>query len=100
MARASSIRDNNIDVEPNELGCHFRIALAAPLRIPVLDRNIATFGPTEFAQALHKCSDPLTLSRRPGRAQVSDGRELGGLLRPRRERPRRSAAEQRYEIAP
>src|SRR5262249_32485251 len=67
--------DDNIDVEPNELGRKFGKALAASLRIPGFDRNIATFDPTEFAQPLHKSGDSLTLSRGRIRAQVSDGRQ-------------------------
>ena len=42
----------------------------------------------------------MALARRRARAQESDGRQLRRLLRARRERPRRRAAEQRDELAP
>src|SRR5262245_19047444 len=96
----SSIGDDNVDVEPNELRRKFGIALAAALRIPIFNRKIATFDPAELAQPLHKSSDPLTFGRRRGGPQVTDSRQLPRLLRPHRERPHRRAAEQRDELAP
>src|SRR5262249_58043877 len=95
----SSIGDDNVDVKPNELSCEFGIALAATLRIPIFNREIATFDPADLAQPLHKSSDPLTFGRRRSGPQVPDGRQLPQLLRARRERPRHRAAEQRYELA-
>src|SRR5262249_14844064 len=56
--------------------------------------------PAELAQSLRKSSDPLTFSRRRSGPQVPDGRQLPRLLRARRERPRRRAAEERDERAP
>jgi hypothetical protein len=48
----------------------------------------------EFAQPLHKGSDPLALDRRSGWTQVSDGRHFRRLLRTRSDRPCCGAAEQ------
>ena len=95
-----AVRDNDIDLEPDELGGDLGEALAASLRPAILDRDGATLDPTEFAQPLHESGDPLAVGRRRARAQEPDGRQLAGLLRARRERPRRRrAAEKRDELA-
>ena len=75
------IRDNDIDVKPDELGRDLDEALAAPLRPPILDRDGATLDPADFAQPLQQGSDPLALDRRSGWTQVSDGRHFRRLLR-------------------
>src|SRR5262249_12745658 len=94
------MRENDIDLEPDQFGGDLSETLAAALRPANLNRDVATFHPTEFAQPLHECGEPLALDQGRGGAQESDGRQLAGLLRARRERPRRRAAEQRYERAP
>ena len=100
-ATAASRRDNDIDLEPDELGRDLGEALVASLRPAILDRDGAALDPAEFAQPLHKGGDPLAPGRRRARAQEPDGRQLARLLRARRERPRRRrAAEQRDELAP
>jgi hypothetical protein len=43
------VRHNDIDLEPDELGHHLGGALCASLQPPVLDRDVATLDPTEFA---------------------------------------------------
>ena len=53
-ADGGSVRDNDIDLEPDELGRDLGIALDASLRPAILDRDGATFDPAEFAQSLHK----------------------------------------------
>src|SRR5262245_63366674 len=94
------MRENDIDLEPDQFGGDLGEALAAALRPANLNRDVATFHPTEFAQTLHECGEPLALDQGRGGAQESDGRQLAGLLRARRERPRsRRAAEQRDEVA-
>ena len=50
--------DNDIDLEPDELGRDLGEALAASLRPAILDRDRATFDPAEFAQSLHKSGGP------------------------------------------
>jgi hypothetical protein len=87
------IRDNDIDVKPDELGRDLDEALAAPLRRPILDRDGATLDPADFAQPLQQGSDPLALDRRSGWTQVSDGRHFRRLLRTRSDRPCCGAAE-------
>ena len=56
---ASSDVDNDIDLEPDQLGGDFGEALAASLRPAILDRDVATFDPAEVAQPLHKSGGPL-----------------------------------------
>ena len=95
-----SRRDNDIDLEPDELGRDLGVALVASLRPAILDRDVATLDPTKFAQPLHKSGNPLALNRRVG-GQESDGRQFARLLRARRERPRRRRAAQcEYEFSP
>src|SRR6516225_6952960 len=92
-------RDDDINLEPYELGREFGEAFAAPFSPPILDRDRATIDPTEFAQPLRKSGDPLARGRIRAPTQESDGRQLR-LLRARRERPRSRAAEKRDELPP
>src|SRR5262249_8729255 len=95
------MRENDIDLEPDQFGGDLSETLAAALRPANLNRDVATFHPTEFAQPLHECGEPLALDQGRGGAQESDGRQLARLLPPRRERPRRRrAAYKRDERAP
>src|SRR5262249_48009876 len=61
--------------------------------------NIAPFDITEVAHPAHEFLTNLIVVR-GSRSDVSDARGLGRLLRTRRDRPRRRAAEQRDELAP
>src|SRR5262245_18513219 len=95
------MRENDIDFQPDELGCKLAKAFATPFRPTIFNRNGASISPAEFGQPLHKSSGPLDLLCRRARAQEPDGRQLPWLLRARHYRPRRSrAAEQRYELSP
>src|SRR5262249_14747808 len=96
----ASHRDNNIDFEPDELSCDLSEAFWASLRPANLDPDSAAIDPTEFAQPLYERGDVLALDRSRARAQEADSRQLSGLLRPRRERPRGSRADRRDELAP
>src|SRR5262249_49779082 len=63
--------------------------------------HVAAVGPTQFLQALQECSDAgkrFRIVRGPGQQQP-DAAHPFRLLRVRRERPRRRAAEKRYELA-
>src|SRR5215831_17350737 len=93
-------RNNDIDLEPDQLGRVFCDAFIAALCPAILNREVATIDPAEFTQPLHKSGNSFALNRRVG-AQEPDGRQLACLLRARRERrgSRRRAAEQRYELA-
>ena len=94
-------RDNDIDLEPDEFRCDLGISLAASFRPPILDRDVAALDPAEFAQSLHESGNPLALGRKrvaaPKNPMVGS---FAGCCAPRRDRPRRRAAEQRDELAP
>src|SRR5262249_519567 len=59
-------------------------AFVASLGPAILDRNSATFIPTNLAESLHKRSDPFASGRTRALAQEADGRQLPPLLRARR----------------
>src|SRR5215472_3306415 len=83
------------------LGSELGGPIAASLRPAILDDEVATLGPAEFAQPLHKGGDPTALGcGHRYRAQEPDGGQLARLLRARRHWPRCRAAEQRDELAP
>src|SRR5439155_10509104 len=96
---------NDIDLESDNLGRDFDVALDASLRPAILDRDGAALDPAEFAQPLHKSRGPMAPCSRRARAEKSDGRQLAGLLRPPGERPKKGkrdcrATKQRDERAP
>src|SRR5262249_36303784 len=95
------ICDNDIDFKSDELGSELGGPIAASLRPAILDDEVATLGPAEFAQPLQKSSDPTALGGgHRYRAQDPEGGQLARLLRARRERPRnRRAADERDELA-
>ena len=70
------MRDDDFDLEPNELGEGLGGTVSAALRPPILDCDTATFDPVEFTQSLHESVGPFLLRRRRGRAQESDGRQF------------------------
>src|SRR5262249_14902390 len=91
--------DNDVHLEPDNLGRDLGDALGASLRPAILYRDGATLDPAERTQSLRKSRDVCT-PRRSFRAQEPYSRELPLLLRARRERPRsRCSAEQRDERA-
>src|SRR5262249_11410763 len=95
-----SRRNNDIDLQPDELGREFCVALIAALYPAILNHEVATVDPSEFAEPLHERGNPFALERRR-RAQESDDRQLARLLRPRGERPgHRRAADERDEPPP
>jgi hypothetical protein len=55
------VRDDDIDLEPDELRRDVGQAFGVPLRPTNLNRHGATLDPTEFAQPLHKGGDPLAI---------------------------------------
>jgi hypothetical protein len=61
------MHENDIDLQPDELGRELGEAFAASLRPTILDRDGAAFYPAEFAQSLDKSRRQLALRRRCGR---------------------------------
>jgi hypothetical protein len=49
---------NDIDLEPDKFGREFGEQLVTSLRPAIDDRNRPILDPAEFAQSLHKSSDP------------------------------------------
>ena len=58
-----SSRDDDIDLEADELGRDLGVALGAALRPAILDRDGAALDPAEFAQPLHEGADPMAVER-------------------------------------
>jgi hypothetical protein len=79
--RRGTDRDNDIDLEPNELGRDLSGSVIASFFPAVLNRDVAALDPAEFAKVQQKGIDPLALCRTRAPAQVPDGRQL--LLRRR-----------------
>src|SRR5262249_56912321 len=101
ISRRIAVRDNNIDLEPDELGRELGGALVAALRPAIREREVATLNPAEFAQPLHQHGVPLAVRCRRARDKASDGYQFPELLRLRRERPRGCcAAKQCDEFSP
>ena len=92
-------RDDDINLEPDELGSDLPIALALPFRPAILNRDGSVLDPAEFAQSLRKCSNPGALYRRRARAQEPNRWQFRRLLCPRCEWPRCRSAEQGDELA-
>src|SRR5262249_12269032 len=63
------ISDDDIDLEPDELGRDLGEALLASLGPAILDGDGSILDPAEFAQPLYKSSGPLAPRQRSGRAQ-------------------------------
>jgi hypothetical protein len=95
-----SIGNNDVDLEPDELGRDLCSALGAPLCPTNLDGDGACLDPAEFTQPLYQSGEPVALGRRRALAQEPDGRQLRRLLRARRERPRGRAAKHPEKFAP
>ena len=96
-----SARDDDIDLEPDELGRDLGEALGATLPPAILDGDGTSIDPPELPQPLHQHGEPLAVGCRSARHQEPDCRQLRRLLRVRRKRPSDGrAAEQRDELAP
>jgi hypothetical protein len=52
-------RDDDIDLEPDEISRELGVAFAASLRPVILNRDGTTLDPAEAAQPLQKSSNPL-----------------------------------------
>src|SRR5262245_13423878 len=97
--RESVVRHDNIDLKPDELGGDLGKSLVASLGPAILDCEIAAVAPPQFPQSPNKGGSPFALCRCRTGAQQANDRWLA-LLRARRQRPRRRAADERDELAP
>src|SRR5215467_1340637 len=90
-----------MDLLLHEFGRNFGDALRTCLRPAFLDRDGATFNPTEFTQSLGKSSAPRIGYSVSANEYERNGRPLARLLPPRDKRARdRYAAKKRKEFAP
>jgi len=80
--------ENDIDLEPDELGRDLRHALAASFRPAIRYCDGASLDPAEFAQPLQKSSNVTWSGPERADRQVPDSRQLPRLLRARRDRQR------------
>jgi hypothetical protein len=95
------MRDNDIDLEPDELGGNLGEALATALRPAIFNRDVATLDPAELAQPLQESGDPVARGGRRGHAGKPNGRQPARLLRARRERQAgRRTSEQHNDVSP
>src|SRR5262249_33027263 len=76
----------------------FRHSILPPSGPAELDRHVAAFNIPGFAQAFAKCLQVFDAHLRRTGTKETDHRQR--LLRARRERPHRRAAEERDEVAP
>src|SRR6516225_5106406 len=89
--------DDDIDFETDQLSGQFRQPTDLSFRRSKLKSNVLPLNIPQVAQSLPKLP-PKLLRIDIANDQCADRRHLR-LLRPRRERPRRRAAKQRYELA-
>jgi transposase len=92
-------RHDDVRLEANQLGRQAWESIVSPLRPPILDGDVLALDMAQFAEPLAECVDELPLQRRGGGPKVTDPSDLPNLLRSRRKRPRRRAAEKRDELA-
>src|SRR5262249_28833865 len=95
-----TIRGNHRHPSSNQIRCEHRQSIRLILRPAVHYRDILSFDEAGMLQALLECAQ--AVSERLGRGAVEEPDHWHrGLLRPRRQRPRRRrAAEHRDELAP
>src|SRR5215211_5120204 len=93
------VSENDIHLEADELRCNLSKPFASSLSPPILNGDIAPFGPAQFIQPLHEDGSPLGLGRSRTRAKNANCRQLRRLLRACRQGPRDRAAKERDERA-
>src|SRR5262249_58245225 len=92
-------RDNHRNPTADEVGGHLPQSVISASRPTVFDDDVLTLNVAGFIQAPMKRGDELWEGA--GRLAVEESNHWQGrLLRARRERPSRCAAEQRKELAP
>jgi hypothetical protein len=96
--RGAGGRDDGGDPPVDQIGRQCRQPIVLAVRVAVFDRHVAAFGMTGFAQAFAECGEEMGELGRRGAVQISNHRHR--LLRARRERPSRRAAEQSDELWP
>src|SRR6516225_4520145 len=97
-SRYGIMGDDDIDAEPDEFFSELLGTIASRVGIAELDLDILAFRIAESMQtAPERISDRV---RRRRRHQHTNMWQSSSLLCPRRERPRRCAADERNELSP
>jgi 3'-phosphoadenosine 5'-phosphosulfate sulfotransferase (PAPS reductase)/FAD synthetase len=92
------MRSDHRHLTAYQISCEVGQSVVLILRPAILDRHILALDVTGFTNASPECGQiPCTISKR--RAAEKPDYRWRSLLRARRERPRRCAAEQRKELA-
>src|SRR5262245_35446559 len=98
--RGGVMRSDHRHLTAYQISCEVGQSVVLVLRPSILDDDILALDVAGFTNALTERGQlACTISRRPRAAEEPDHRHRG-LLRVRRERPRRCAADQRDELAP
>src|SRR5215472_11430925 len=92
------MRSDHRHLTAYQIGCEVGQYVVLVLRPAILDHNILALDVAGFTKALPECGQIACTIRKRRAAEESDHRHCR-LLRPRRERPRRRAAEQADELA-
>src|SRR5262249_13942999 len=98
--RVPRSKQEQIDLEAQVLGGEFGIAFIVSIGPAPLDDEILAFDIAQLAHALWKCGGNIGQGGARAAANMADPPDLAGLLPARRERPRGSGADERYERAP
>src|SRR5262245_39037367 len=93
------MRSDHRHLTAYQIGCEVGQYVVLVLRPAILDHNILALDVAGFTKALPECGQIACTIRKRRAAEESDRRHRR-LLRARRERPHRCAAEQRDEVAP
>src|SRR5215831_18073557 len=96
--RSGAADYDDIDLRPQQIADQRGYRFDIITIMAKLVGDVAPFDITEVAHPAHEFLAKWIVAR-GSRPDVPDTRGLAWLLRPRRERPRRRAAEQRYELA-
>ena len=84
-------RENDIDLEPDELGRNLGEAFGASFRPTIFNSGVAALDPAELAQALHKSDDQRSLRRCCTGTKEADGPRWAAARAPRVAMPRKLA---------
>src|SRR5215831_17156665 len=93
------MRSDHRHLTAYQIGCEIGQSVGLVLRPAILDRHILALDVAEFTKSLAECGQIACSTGRLRAAEEPDHRHRW-LLRPRRQRPCRRAAEQGDELAP
>ena len=92
-------REDDVDIHAHQFGRESR-ELLDRIRPAKFNDEVLALDPSEIAQARPLCLHPARSGGSGPEIEITDVNDFCRLLRARRERPHRQAAEQRDELAP